>query len=610
MCGIAGYFGTRVLPLRSVDRMLDALRPRGPDAERALQWTRDLQATNEAAPNGLLSTRLAIIDLRAVAEQPMANIRRDVWISYNGEVYDWASDAKTLMAAGYEFRTRSDTEFVLHAYEHWGIDFVRRLRGMFAIAILDLRHRSLYVVRDRFGLKPVVYARRNDGFAFASTVRALLPWVPMESRTFSAEGIDAYLAHRTIPAPRTIFAGLDRLRAAHYLRYDLRTGGLSDHEYWRPEGSTEPWLSTFDDAIGMRMVADRPVGLFLSSGIDSSAMACRLAGSGYGGLKTFTVGFPGTDYDESADARIVARRLGFPNVIVDMPSGIAEDFPRIVAALDEPFADPSSFPMWYLCREATRQVKVALSGTGGDELFGGYKRYGKHVRTRWRSGIVLPWLRSSGRIGGRGWRRLVEELRLDWRSAYVLRFNAFSLGQRMFLEPDFAPQVHYWRMPKDTGSTDLEALLEIDRLNYLPEYILRKDDLCSMAHGLELRAPFLDHRFAASIRSLPAAAQFTKPAKLLLTEALSPIADLDVLSRKKRGFNPPIGGLLDTHLAQRLEGLGERLATLTGGQISSAKVALLVAAWRAASNSLGEQVLQLLILDESLRQLITLARMA
>jgi asparagine synthase (glutamine-hydrolysing) len=610
VCGIAGYFGARIVPLGSVDRMLEALRPRGPDAEHTVRWTEDLRPTNDAAPNGLLATRLSIIDPRPEAEQPMANAERDVWISYNGEVYDWTSDAKTLMAAGYQFRTRSDTEFILHAYEHWGMRFIDRLRGMFAIAILDLRHHAVYVVRDRFGLKPVVYARREDGFGFASTVRALLPWLPREARAFSGEGVDAYLAHRTIPAPRTVFAGISRLPAAHYLRYDLRTGQLTDHEYWRPEASCEPWPSTLDAAIRMRTVADRPLGLFLSSGIDSSTVACRLASMGYSGMRTFSAGFPGTAYDESADARIVAARLRFPNVAVDMPNCVAEDFPRIVADLDEPFADPSSIPMWYLSREATRQVKVVLSGTGGDELFGGYKRYGKHVRTRWRRRVVLPWLRSSVTIGGRGWRRIVEELQLDWRSAYVLRFSALTPRQRVLLQPDFSPQAHYWRMPDDTGCADLEALLEIDRLNYLPEYILRKDDLCTMAHGLELRAPFLDHRLVACVRGLPRASRFTKPPKLLLADALSPIADLDLFSRKKHGFNPPIAGLLKRDLAQRLEGLGERLAALTNSQISGSRVNLLVAAWRTASSNLGEQVLQLLILDESLRQLVELAALA
>lgn len=610
MCGIAGFFGTRTMSTDSVGRMLSALRPRGPDAEAAMLWTVDFKRTDAAAPNGLLNTRLSIIDPRPDANQPMANAAGDVWINYNGEVYNWAADAKTLAAAGFTFRTHSDTEFILHAYEHWGLSFVDRLRGMFAISILDLRQRAVYIVRDRFGLKPVVYAHRADGFGFASTVRTLLPWLPAEERQFSAESIDAFLAHRTIPAPRTVFAGMRRLPPAHYLRYDLATRSLTEQEYWRPEPSTDPWLPTFDAAIEMRTVADRPLGLFLSSGIDSSAVACRLAGMGHSGLQTFTAAFPGTSFDESGDARATAAKLGLPNLSIAISDRIVDDFPRLVADLDEPFADPSSVPMWQLSRETTRHVKVVLGGDGGDELFGGYKRYAKHLRTRWRGGAVLPWLKIPASIGSRGWQRIADELRLDWRSAYVLRFSGLMPRERRFLEPDFTPQPHYWRLPEDTDRADLKTLLEIDRLNYLPDYILRKGDLCTMAHGLELRAPFLDHWFAACVMGVPTAQRFTTPAKLFLAPALAPIAELDPFSRKKRGFNPPIVGWLQGDLAPRLAGLGERLSTLSGGQLARARVDSFVAEWHRGTQKVAEQLLQLVILDESLRQLAEMAMRA
>ncbi len=610
MCGIAGFFGTRTVAPGSIEQMLSALRPRGPDAESAVLWGADLKRTDAPAANGLLSTRLAIIDPRPDANQPMANAAGDVWIAYNGEVYDWASDARTLSAAGYQFRTHSDTEFILHAYEHWGLRFIERLRGMFALAILDLRQRSVYIIRDRFGLKPVVYAHRPDGFAFASTVRALLPWVPSGAREFSGESIDAFLAHRTIPAPRTVFAAMRRLPAAQYLRYDLANGKLTGHEYWRPEASTDPWLSTLDASIQMRTVADRPLGLFLSSGIDSGVVACRLAGLGHQGVHTFTAAFPGTSFDESGDARATAAHLGLPNASVPVSSRIADDFPRLIADLDEPFADPSSVPMWQLARETTRHVKVVLGGDGGDELFGGYKRYAKHLRTRWRRGASLPWLQASATISGRGWQRIAEELRLDWRSAYVLRFSGMRPRQRRFLQPDLMAQPHYWRMPEDSGRAALETLLEIDRLNYLPEYILRKGDLCTMAHGLELRAPLLDHRFVACIMGIPSGQRFTTPAKRFLAPALAPIADLDPFARKKRGFNPPIDGWLQGDLGPRLDGLGGRLSALSAGQLVAPRVDRFVAAWRDGASNLAEQLLQLVILDESLRQLAELARLA
>jgi asparagine synthase (glutamine-hydrolysing) len=607
MCGIAGFFGTSAVAPPTAERMMAALRQRGPDAEHAVLFTPALARTNGAAPNGLLHTRLSIIDPRPEADQPMSNERGDVWIVYNGEVYDWAADAEALKAAGCRFRTRSDTEFILHAYEHWGIEFVHRLRGMFALAILDIPRRALYLVRDRLGLKPVVYAQRPEGFAFASTVRALLPWLPRDARAFSPEGIDAYLAHRTIPAPRTVFAAMSRLPPAHWLRCDLANGQVATHEYWRPEPSADAWLSTFDAAIRMRTVADRPLGLFLSSGIDSSALACRLAALGFAQLQSFTAAFPGTAFDESEEARLTAQRLGFPNLAIDIPQGIAGDFARIVADLDEPFADPSSVPTWYLSRETTRHVKVVLGGDGGDEVFGGYKRYAKHLRTRWRGGLVVRALRAPAAIGGRAAQRLVEELRLDWRAAYALRFSGFTPGERAWLAPQLVPPAHYWRMPPQDAPDVLATLLEIDRLNYLPDYILRKADLCTMAHGLEMRAPFLDHRFFAAILGMPERERFTSPPKQLLAPALAPLADRDPFHRKKRGFNPPLTGWLEGDLAPRLPGLGGRLGHLTSGLLDAARVDAFVAAWRNQGHHRSEQLLQLLLLDASLAQLGAIA---
>jgi asparagine synthase (glutamine-hydrolysing) len=592
----------------TVERMLNALRQRGPDAERVQAWDADFRPASLPAPNALLNTRLAIIDPRPEADPPIANDAGDIWVTYNGEVYDWSADAALLRNEGFHFRTRSDTEFILHAYEHWGIDFLPRLRGMFAIAICDLRRRVIFVIRDRLGLKPVVYVHRKDGFAFASTVRAVLPWLPPDARVFSPSALDAYLAHRTIPAPRTAFANIARLAPAHYLRYDLNTGNASTIEYWRPEPSSEPWLPTFDAAIHMRTVADRPLGLFLSSGVDSSAIACRLAAMSFQGLQTFTAAFGGTSFDESEDAKRTAQTLGLSNRAIPMNLRITDDFERIIADLDEPFADPSSVPTWYLSREATRHVKVVLGGDGGDELFAGYKRYAKHMRTSWRQGLRLRHARPPAGISGNAWQRLVEELRLDWASAYVLRFSGFTPGERLFLAPDYDAQPHYWRMPPGTSAATVETLLEIDRLNYLPDYILRKADLCTMAHGLEMRAPFLDHYFVAAVLALPTAMRFTVPAKAIFAQVLDPLGGDDPLKRKKRGFNPPIEGWLKEDLAPRLGGLGERLQNMTSGQLAGHRIDALIAAWTGGEKRFAEQVLQLVILDESLAQLANLAR--
>jgi asparagine synthase (glutamine-hydrolysing) len=608
MCGIAGFFGDRPVEPGGIEAMLRRLAPRGPDAQHAVRWSADFEQCEGAAPNALLHARLSIIDPRPEADQPMGNGAGDVWICYNGEVYGWENEARALAAAGHAFRTRSDTEFILHAYEAWGMDMLPKLRGMFALALLDLRRRKLFVIRDRMGLKPVVWHHAAGEFAFASTVRALLAYLPAGRTALDPDGLDAFLAHRYIPAPRTAFRDLRRLPNGHYLEFDLATRGLRQVEYWRPQPSGVDWRAALDESIRLRTVADRPVGLFLSGGIDSTVIASRLSALGYRQIRAFTAAFPGSRFDESEDAAHTAAALGLPHTPVEVPESIRDDFPRIVADLDEPFADPSSFPLWYLSRETTKQVKVVLGGDGGDELFAGYKRYAKHLRSAWRRGLQL---------GSGGWRPDIEppklaklraELGTSWEEAYSLRFSGMHPGLRRLLQPQRAqaPAVFWRDMPADSGS-GLDALLAIDMANYLPEYILRKGDLTTMAHGLELRAPLLDHPFYQAVLSLPPGQRFTRPAKLALLEVCALCRELDLFARKKRGFNPPLARWLGTDLAERYDGLGTRLERASAGQLSGPAVDRVAAAYRAGGAGLAENVLQLLILDESLRQLAELA---
>ena len=611
MCGIAGFFSTTPLLRPIAERMQKALRPRGPDAQHIVGWNAAFERANDEAPalfNALVHTRLSIIDPRPEADQPMANDAGDVWICYNGEVYGWQNDAATIKAAGPPFHTRSDTEFILRAYEHWGIGCLQRLRGMFALALLDLRAGKLWLARDRMGLKPLVYTVDGDRFAFGSTVRSVLPFVPARARGFSADAIDAYLAHRYIPAPLTVFGAIRRLPNGHMLSFDLKTREVDVRPYWAPcprQGQSD-WLATLDDAVRIRTVADRPVGVFLSGGIDSSVIACRLAALGRTDLQAFTASFPGTPFDEADDAALTAATLGAPHRRVIIVPTIRDDFGRIVADLDEPFADPSSIPTWYLARATTEHVKVVLGGDGGDELFAGYKRIAKHLRTRWRRPfkVPLPFLPTRG---DGGFAKLLAELALSWRDAYVLRFSGLSPGQRRWLggESELS-RAQWWRMPDD-GDDLLAQLFEIDRLNYLPEYILRKADLCTMAHGLELRAPLLDHVFVETVLGLPPAKRYTHPPKMLLRAAMPQLAALDPFARKKRGFNPPLAAWLRGDLAERLDGVGSRLAARAAGRLDAARVDRFVAYYRNGEERLGEQVLQLLFLDASLAQLNDLA---
>ncbi len=283
MCGIAGFFSNEAVAPQTPERMLGVLRRRGPDAQHSVLWDGSFARTQGGACNALLHARLSIIDPRPEADQPMANEAGDIWICYNGEVYDWAGHAAELKALGYNFRNRSDTEFILHAYEAWGIDCLAKLRGMFAFTILDLRRRTVWLVRDRMGLKPLVYTAFDGKLAFGSTVRSVLPFLPPSKRAFSPESIDAFLAHRYIPAPRTVFSAVNRLENGHYLRFDLDSRKLEKVRYWHPKPLSGDWLETLDQAVEMRTVADRPLGVFLSGGIDSTVIASRLARAGPSG---------------------------------------------------------------------------------------------------------------------------------------------------------------------------------------------------------------------------------------------------------------------------------------------------------------------------------------
>jgi asparagine synthase (glutamine-hydrolysing) len=281
---------------------------------------------------------------------------------------------------------------------------------------------------------------------------------------------------------------------------------------------------------------------------------------------------------------------------------LSDSFTRIVADLDEPFADPSSFPTWFLARETVKHVTVVLGGDGGDEIFAGYKRHAKHMRTHWRDGLRLP-LPPAASLTGKGWGKLSDEIRLPWASAYTLRFSGFTPAQRRYLADHRSTQDTWWRPADSAPAEPLAQLLAADFANTLPEYILRKADLCTMAHGLEMRAPLLDHCWLEKLAGVPAQERFTRPAKHLLAKVMEPLASLHLFERKKRGFNPPLTDWLRYDLRVNLDGLGERLSARTGGQLRTEAIRALALAYYRGAHHLAEQLLQLYILDESLAQL-------
>lgn len=608
MCGIAGHFGFRVSPARTAACFAELAR-RGPDGEGRIAW----DASGARADDGqhaLLHTRLAIRDVRDVAAQPMTTPREDVWITYNGEVFGFEREAQAL-ARDEPFRTTSDTEFVLRGYAAFGVDGVLpKLRGMFAFAIVDWRRRKIVLVRDRIGVKSAVWFHDGKRFAFASTVRALLALLPNADRRLSAEGVDAFLAHRYVPSPRTCFAGIHRLQPGERVEFDLDTGELSRTTWWKARPSTAPFARIADEALAQQTIADRPVGIFLSGGVDSTAVACSLARQGFDRLVTLTAAFPGSPHDESEAAGALARSLGLPHVAVEIPASIGDVFDRMIEDLDEPFADPAVIPLWRLAREASRHVTVVLGGDGGDELFAGYKRYRVHARTRWRRRFRLP-LPVPCALPERGVSRSLDEISMSWRDAYALRFSGFARGERRALQPDLLPAPAYWSLRDDLPHADaLDAMIAIDFANYLPDYALRKADLCGMAHGLEHRVPLLDHDVVESVLAMPKEARFTTPRKLPLAVLCPqlPGTGYDPFHAPKRGFNPPLGQWLRGDLAPRLDGLGTRLAAATGGQVAAEPAQALVDGYRAGDTRREERVLQLLMLTESLHAIAAFTR--
>ena len=378
MCGIGGFLlaGVR-FPRDELESrlwtMIATVRHRGPDDEGV--WS-----DNRA---GLAHARLSVIDLSPAGHQPMASADGTVWITFNGEIYNFAEIRRDLEKAGYRFHSRSDTEVIVNGWHAWGPRIFSRLRGMFALAIWDRRSRRLVLARDRIGKKPLYYAATADAFLFGSEIKALLAW-PELPRTPDLSTIDRYLTWGYVPAPYTAFEGIRKLEAAHYLVIETRADGFVGPElvrYWRlPEPRTvrrcrgisdlrHELVRQLEDAVRLRMVSDVPLGAFLSGGVDSSAVVAMMARIGGGTIKTFSIGFSAGQYDETYYARMVAQRYATDHQeFVVEPDAVAV-LPRLVWHYGEPFADPSAIPTYYVSEAARRKVTVALNGDGGDECF-------------------------------------------------------------------------------------------------------------------------------------------------------------------------------------------------------------------------------------------------
>jgi asparagine synthase (glutamine-hydrolysing) len=578
MCGIAGIVYTD--PAHPVDqallrRMTDVMAHRGPDAD----------GFHVGKGVGLGHRRLSIIDV-AGGDQPIYNEDRSKAVIFNGEIYNFPELRIGLEARGHRFVTRTDTEAIVHAYEEYGEACVARLRGMFAFAIWDETERRLLLARDRVGKKPLYYRLHGQGLWFASELKALLQ-DPKLKRVVDLEALVDFFAFGVVLGPRTILQGVAQLPPAHYLVWEdghVRIAEYWDVPYgrvvWRGEAEVlEAFGEVFDEAVRCRMISDVPLGAFLSGGVDSSVVVAAMARHSDRPVVTTSVGFTERAYNELEHARAVAQAVGTDHHEVVVRPAAAEILPRLVWHLDEPFADSSAVPTYYVAHAARERVTVALSGDGGDEVFAGYQR--RYGLNRWEARLRrwLPsWIRE-GLLGPVG--RLYPKA--DWlprplRAKYFLAnlgmsferayFNDLSLFRPEMKARIFGPEFQAQLAGRDPftdfarhfrkveGLDPLTRLLYVDLKTWLANDILVKVDRMSMANSLEVRSPLLDHKLIEFAATVPPHLKFRgRTSKYLLKRHLEGRLPVSVIHRRKQGFEIP----LVQWLRGELRGMAEEL---------------------------------------------------
>ena len=570
MCGISAIVsrsGGKAPTAETMQRMNDAVVHRGPDG----QGIRLFAGPNAAG--GLAHRRLSIIDL-AGGSQPMSNEDGTVWITYNGEVYNYCELQRELQDLGHHFRTRCDTETIIHAYEQWGTECVHRFRGMFAFAIWDARTEELFAARDRMGVKPFYYAAAGDSFVCASEVKSLLAsgWCHPE---LNWEAVPEHLTLGYLSGDTTLFRGIQKLLPGHSLRW--KNGRVEICCYWDvplpPEVDTarseeelvEEFLAIFRESVRLRLMSDVPLGVFLSGGLDSSAIAATMAQQMSEPVKTFSVGFESGYYSEFDFAREVAAAIGADHhEVVLKPDGAFASLPRLIWHEDEPIRNASSVALYEVSRLAANHVKVVLTGEGSDELFAGYERY-------WATLFNMRWGALYNRLVPGALRRPMRKTLWQWPLPLTLKKKISHTFLNHSLRPEeivfsnfhaiFPPAVHprlfaaeAWERLRavdpyqDTmrlyrgrnGTGLLDHLLYTDQKTYLVE-LLMKQDTMSMAASIESRVPFLDHKLVEFAARVPRQFKLRGCAgKYLVKQAMQQVLPRSILTRKKMGFPVPL----------------------------------------------------------------------
>jgi asparagine synthase (glutamine-hydrolysing) len=549
MCGICGL-ATKSGPVdpERLRAMSTTLVHRGPDSDGELL----------DGPVGLAARRLSIIDLEG-GDQPIANEDGTVHVVQNGEIYNFRELRAGLEQAGHRFSTRSDTEVLVHLYEEHGEGFAERLRGMFAVAIWDSRRRRLVLARDRFGIKPLYYRDEPGELVFASELRAL------PRGEVDLDALEAFLAFNSVPAPFSIFAGTHKLPAGHLLVW--QDGETRFERYARPvpaevrdEDSAElaeELRARLRDSVRAHLIADVPVGVLLSGGVDSSLLAALAAQESGEAVHTFSIGFEERSFDELDDARSVASMYGTRHEELTLRPDAALLLPRLAETFDEPFADSSALPTYLVSELAARHVKVALSGEGGDELFGGYYTYAADLLAlrvgRFAPGVrpLVERLPSSSRRASFDYKakRFVRGAALPplerhhaWKEIFSPDVRAELTGRRSGYDP---VDLLRTRFEETEGAELLTRLQDVDLGTYLVDDLLVKTDRASMAHSLEARVPYLDPIVAGVAQSLPTRLKVRGlRKKVLLRKAAAPLLPRRIVFGRKRGFSIPAAAWL------------------------------------------------------------------
>jgi asparagine synthase (glutamine-hydrolysing) len=562
MCGIVGIVrnGTEPVDEALLTRMCDAIRHRGPDEDGFYVNGRV----------GLGVRRLSIIDVKG-GQQPIANQDRTAWIVFNGEIYNYLELREKLEKLGHTFYTNSDTEAIVHAYDQYGADCPKHLRGMFAFAIWDERTSELFIARDRVGKKPLLFAEVNGDLVFGSEFSALLLH-PQISRDIDIRALDYYLSFLCIPAPLTAYQAIRKLEPGHSLRW--RNGEIKIERYWQPDFSRkisiseeeagERALEILRDSVRVRLMSEVPLGAFLSGGIDSSAVVALMSEASSEPVKTFSIGFDEQDFSELHHARRVAQHVGANHHEFIVRPDAMEVLPILVQHYGEPYADSSAIPTYYVARETRKYVTVALNGDGGDESFAGYQRYAampiaEHyhrlpeflresvinkavgliptpMSSRTRTGLAKRFLQAASLPKVERYLRWVSAFDKD--AKQELYSENFSRETAGFNAGDLLEQ---W-FAQSNGNGLLDAVLLTDIMTYLPNDLLVKVDIATMAVSLEARSPFLDHHVIEFAASLPEKLKLRGlTTKYLLKRVLKKLLPVENLKRQKMGFGVPIG---------------------------------------------------------------------